>query len=562
MMMRKTLLSLLLAALGALAAAGQPVERIYVSTDKGVYVAGDLLWCSLFCLDAAGTPAYSACSSVAYLELVSSQGTAATGKIALVGGRGAGALALPTTLPTGCYALIAYTSCNRNEQGRGYLDGAKIVSVFNTLSTERIPGGVEIADSQPVATDESPREPLGGLVLQVNRRAKAGSVIPVFLNAPEGASVSVSVYRTDDIAEPENPGIDRFLSRLPAPGSVRITGNRLPDFDGEVIYATIAGKDREKAFAIAHPIALISAQGAASDTYASSFRDGQAVFFTNNIYGDRDLVCELTGLDDDTQCFLHLDQPFFYPEIAGIPPLKLHESQRTSLVERNLAMQAFHASYADTLVQFLPKRENLLLRREDRVVYHLDDYVRFPTVEEVLVEIVPELRVRKGKRRTREVQMLYTDKAGALSYFRDNILVLLDGIAVSDHARILEYDAMLFEDIEIYSHPYLFGTIVYNGVVNFTTRKGGSLSLRMNDLTQVIDFKGASCPVALTGKNVPADNDRRQTLYWHPAIELPAGQEVRLEVRTSAVPGRYRVVVEGLDKRLGAVRSEAAFEVY
>ena len=84
----------------------------------------------------------------------------------------------------------------------------------------------------------------------------------------------------------------------------------------------------------------------------------------------------------------------------------------------------------------------------------------------------------------------------------------------------------------------------------------------MNDLTQVIDFKGASYPVALTGKHVPAENDRRQTLFWHPAVTLPAGQEVRLEVRTGALPGRYRVVVEGLDGRLGAVRSEAEFEVY
>ena len=561
MTMRKTLLSLF-AALAAFTAAGQPVERIYVSTDKGAYVAGDLVWCSLFCIDAAGTPVLSSASSIAYLELVSSQGTAVTGKIALIGGRGAGVLALPANMPTGNYALVAYTSCNRNEQGRGYLDGARILSVFNTMTTERIPGGVEIIDNQITDTEYALSDPLGGLALQVNRRAKAGSVLPLFLRCGTDASVSVSVYRTDEIAEPAAPGIDRFLAGLPAPGSVRVTGNRIPDFDGEVIYATINGKDREKALSVPHPVAIISAQGAASDTYTSDFQDGKAVFFTNNIYGDRDLVCELGGMDEGTQCFLHLEQPYLYPTVGGIPPLKLSEAYRTALLERHLAMQAFHAGYADTLVQFLPVRENLLLRREDRTVYHLDDYVRFPTVDEVLVELVPELRVRKGKRRTREIQMLYTDKAGALSYFRDNILVLLDGIAVTDHARLLEYDALLFQDIEIYPHPYLFGMNVYNGIVNFSTRKGGSLSLRMNDLTQVIDFKGASYPVALTGKHVPAENDRRQTLFWHPAVTLPAGQEVRLEVRTGALPGRYRVVVEGLDGRLGAVRSEAEFEVY
>ena len=360
----------------------------------------------------------------------------------------------------------------------------------------------------------------------------AAWVVPA---ATIGEARCLMLQGSDEARDRGKQILDRFLAGLPAPGSVRVTGDRIPDFDGEVIYATINGKDREKALSVPHPVAIISAQGAASDTYTSDFQDGKAVFFTNNIYGDRDLVCELGGMDEGTQCFLHLEQPYLYPTVGGIPPLKLSEAYRTALLERHLAMQAFHAGYADTLVQFLPVRENLLLRREDRTVYHLDDYVRFPTVDEVLVELVPELRVRKGKRRTREIQMLYTDKAGALSYFRDNILVLLDGIAVTDHARLLEYDS---------------------------TRKGGSLSLRMNDLTQVIDFKGASYPVALTGKHVPAENDRRQTLFWHPAVTLPAGQEMRLEVRTGALPGRYRVVVEGLDGRLGAVRSEAEFEVY
>ena len=559
MMMRKTIISLL-AALCALSAAGQPVERIYVSTDKGSYVAGDLIWCSLFCIDAAGTPALSEGSSLAYLELVSAQGPAATGKISLLGGRGAGTLAIPPTLPTGNYALVAYTARNRNEDGRDYLAAPKIVSVFNTLSTARVPDGVEIKSGE-VASAERPG-PEGGLEVRVNRRARAQSVVPVFLQAEADASVSVSVYRVDDIPEPVNPTLWDFLCTLPAPGSVWVTGDRLPDFDGEVLYATLAGKDRAKVLAAELPMAVLSAQGAASDAYVSQFRDGEAVFFTNNIFGDRDLVCEVAGLPEDSQCFLRVESPFIGPEITDIPVLPLSETFRSSLMDRHASMLAFHSSDADTLVRFLPKRENLLLRREDATVYHLDDYVRFPTVQEVLVEITPELRVRKGKRRTREIQMLYVDKAGALSYFRDNILVLLDGIAVTDHARLLEYDAMLFEDIEIYPNSYLVGSAVYGGVVNFRTRKGGSLSLRLTDLTQVVDFQGASYPVALTGKRVDPETDLRQTLFWHPAIDLSGNKELRLEVRTSALPGRYRVVAEGLDRNLRPVRNEAEFEVY
>ena len=33
-------------------AQAQLVEKVYVSTDRSVYIAGDEIWCSLFCMDA------------------------------------------------------------------------------------------------------------------------------------------------------------------------------------------------------------------------------------------------------------------------------------------------------------------------------------------------------------------------------------------------------------------------------------------------------------------------------------------------------------------------------
>ena len=77
--------------LGALPLSAQErvVERTFLSTDKDVYVAGENVWYSAFCLD-AGTLRYSPVSSVAYVELHSADGLAATSKVALVGGRGGG----------------------------------------------------------------------------------------------------------------------------------------------------------------------------------------------------------------------------------------------------------------------------------------------------------------------------------------------------------------------------------------------------------------------------------------------------------------------------------------
>ena len=53
-MMKKTILSMLVLCAGFLLNASVPVERIYISTDRDVYIAGDAVWCSLTSLDGKG----------------------------------------------------------------------------------------------------------------------------------------------------------------------------------------------------------------------------------------------------------------------------------------------------------------------------------------------------------------------------------------------------------------------------------------------------------------------------------------------------------------------------
>ena len=336
----------------------------------------------------------------------------------------------------------------------------------------------------------------------------------------------------------------------------------MPEYEGEILRGTVEGPDKDKVKYDQTQFAVISTAGAASDTYVSAIRDGEAVFFTNNLYGDRELVCELLGIEEGKDCFLLMESPFLRPASADLPPLVLSPDLREDLLARQASMQMQRTAALDTLVDLLPKRENLLLKGTDAIVYHLDDYTRFPTVQEVVVEIVPELRIRKGKiSKEKEIQMLYTDQTGSLTYYMGDILVLLDGVVVSDHARLLDYDALLFEDICIYSAPYTLGAKFYRGIVNFKTKKNGSIALKFSDHTRVFDFQGASLPIAYTGR-VLQEKDYRQTIFWHPLIEVGAGSERTLQIRTPDLPGRFKVVVEGLDREGRPIYAETFLDVH
>ena len=103
--MKRIYIIILAVLLAAPAAGARVVERVYVSTDRAVYMAGEDIRCSAFCLDFAPGVLYSELSSLAYLELHSADGLAQTAKIALIHGRGAGVISLPRTLPTGNYRI-------------------------------------------------------------------------------------------------------------------------------------------------------------------------------------------------------------------------------------------------------------------------------------------------------------------------------------------------------------------------------------------------------------------------------------------------------------------------
>ena len=216
---------------------------------------------------------------------------------------------------------------------------------------------------------------------------------------------------------------------------------------------------------------------------------------------------------------------------------------------------------ADTLYTSLPARMHLLFDERERKQYNLDDYTRFPLIEEVFVEFIPEVRVRtvNGKK---EIQVWTTNPLGGFTFQNGKALALLDGVPVLDHDKILSYDPALVKRIDIYAHGYFFGSRSFEGVVNFVTYKGTLPSMEFADNVRIVDFQGCSLPLAYTCKGVGKDYpDYRQTIYWHPMLTLAPGERVEVKCKTPAYGGRFEIVAEGLTAACDPVRTTAAFEV-
>ena len=359
-------------ALLPLRAQERAAERTYVTTDRSIYVAGDRIWCSAFCVTGQGR--LSDVSRVAYLELHSADGVAATAKLALDGGRGAGYLDLPTSLPTGNYRLVAYTAQNKDEVDYDYTGlASKTVSIFNVFSTDRVTDGVEVVSPDAYANVAVPALRTAG---DVSLEWTSDGILHIANHTGSAVTFSLSVACEDDIVPPANPDIAAFLAAARSIGQRSFRDQILPEWEGEVITGRVLA-DPATLRSLLGRTAYISAPSEQAEVYTSLVvGDGALSFVTGNFFGNQELVCEIEGVDPQSPPRIELASPFVKASVVAPERLLLSPSLAAPLTARSLAMQQARRAAADTLYEYLPRREYPLLDGSP-IRYVLDDYTRF-----------------------------------------------------------------------------------------------------------------------------------------------------------------------------------------
>ena len=547
------------------------VEKTYISTDREIYVSGDKIWCSAFCVDAANGLRPSSLSAIAYVEIVSEDGTLESGKIALSEGRGAGTIEIPATAPTGNYRIVAYTAYTKNTPGFNPQEHiSKTISIFNTSTKERVKNGVKIlSDSEydALRTPAGAQPAAGALSITCHRNAEGYLEVVLTNNSAAPADLSLSLSNRDGIIPPDNTSIGAFMgaaasaaqaaagaesaaarasARAASATAATAEAAELPEYEGEIIRGRIAGATTDEIEGLKGRSAFISVPTEKSDLYSSVVdNDGMIKFVTNNIYGTKEMVCEIED-NDLARCHIELISPFVSPKLKGIPALQMAPSIKEDLQRRGLSVQLCRSFSADTLTSLMPIRENPLIPSYDAIEYKLDDYKRFPVMRELFIEFINEIKVRRvdGK----EQLKVKTHLEERVSLFdKNNSLIMVDGIPVFDHSQVIEYDPLLVESVVVYPYKYYTGWRSFCGMANFVTYKKNLPGIKFNDGVRVVQFKGCSYPMAFTCQEIGEDfPDYRELLYWHPQIKLPAGESSAINVKIPANVKEIRICAEGM----------------
>lgn len=492
-MMKRILLLTVL----SLAYLGSAAQGLYVATDKSCYLAGEEIGCSAFC---APGPA------VAYLELVSSEGSAAAVKLALQDGRGAGTLRIPFDTPTGNYRLAAWLPGMEPDSGSG-----PVISVFNTFSTARVRNGVVITD-KPAAAPVPVQTGYG-----ISADTVRDSVIISNLSGQD-VSLCISLFREDSLQGETRGPISSFSFSGPGERSF-----------GETLSGCLSGPGAPASGSV-----ILAVPGSKTDCYQVMPDDeGRFSVQTENIFGDVDLVCiPPIGSKD---CHVEVDSPFRCPAATGLPQLELSRSMEGDLLRRSAALRTKLAT--DTLAMTLPMRRDHFFLEKECTSYILDDYTRFPTMEEVFVEIIPFAKMRHRNGKTK-IYVLINGAVMDSAPRWGEAMVMVDGVPVPDGSLIESYDPSLVKTLDVYPYKYNLGGTEFDGVINLVTFKGNMPGLLFDDNVRIYGFHGCSYPVAFEGS---------ETLFWHPLVSLPAGGRIAIPCSGASEGSCCTLRVEGLN---------------
>ncbi len=195
--------------------------------------------------------------------------------------------------------------------------------------------------------------------------------------------------------------------------------------------------------------------------------------------------------------------------------------------------------------------------------YRLDDYTRFPTLEEVFREYIKGVWVRKNKtgfyfRQINRLNQTLMDGSN---------LVLLNGQPIANVNKLMEFDPLKVERIDVVDRKFFAGPVTFQGIVNVITTPQETGARIPDETVLELAYEGYQTYRERAPRVYESDSSRisrtpdfRHQLYWNANVTI-GSKPTALEFFTSDVTGTFLIVVEGISNRGQCLTGAAVFNV-
>ena len=506
---------------------------IYLQTDGRSYITGEQVWCSIRVTNEANIRLAEA-GRIVFGALLDKSGMPIIQvRFSLEKGLAQGYIPLPSSLVSGIYMVAAVT-------GDPFLSAPP--EPILVINPNKPPAPVKdgSAEMNTVIKNGTDNMVISAAKQQYGKREK----ISIDIDAAEaGASLlSMSIRRADTLelfADSLLSGlsIQPVLTIKPETTSwegLRLRARVYP------VNGTMPAPDVQVYVSVIGSEALIATTVSDAGGYVNFllplvFADAQLVFMP--IHGGSSGY----RIEFDPEPLEKSGEP-------GIPPLVLpgylSGPIRTRVIESQV-QNSFRPGEKTRLVIIDPDTTDFYGSPDKR--YMLDDYTRFPNMEEIITEFVYEVRIRKNK----EAVELQVVNAPYKKFFEEPALVMMDGVPVTDVRQLMELDPLKIKSIDIVSRKFFMGNHSFPGIIHYKSYLGNLGGYTLPVDAAVYSFEGVQLQKEYLSPDYSISSDGRipdfrNLLFWAPSLMTDRQGKKRIEVYSGDLDGSYHISIHGI----------------
>ncbi|WP_136668510.1 hypothetical protein [Flavobacterium sp. H122] len=540
-------------------------ETTFISTNKTTFISGETILFKVYCLNKTNF-SNSGLSKIVYIELVNSdKESLVKQKIFMKDGIGFGDFFIPGNLKTGAYKLIAYTNWMLNFKNDYSQSDITIINPYQTNSkyinntVENKKDSIFSKNNFINNADESN--------IEINKqnftnREEVKLKINFKNNNLKKGNYNISVYKKDNLDSNNAPFFqkDKIISEEKAINQKSIEELSLPEIRGEIIQGRIIPKNSNATLENKNVSLSIPGKSFAFKITKTNNK-GQFSFILDNVYQNPNISVQLIDEDaNDYRLEILPQKKFDYSQIHFQSSIQLNESLKEAIEKRSIASQIENAYFSVKQDSIIPSSQPGPFYGFFSKEYLLDNFTRFRTLKETILEIVPKMFVKQSNNK----YGIYLDDYNQGDELPVPTLVLVDGLYIEDIDELFEYNPKNIEKINVIYGGYEYGTKFFNGVVFFTTKNNDYESKSKYDflikpeiLRPVLNKKYYS-PIykdSVLLKHIP---DFRNQLLWLTEVN---NTDAEVSFYTSDISGIFEIVLQGFSSDGEPVSLKKTFEV-
>lgn len=538
-----------------------PSETVFVHYNDPLLLAGEYLYYKMYCLERDDlTP--SPISKIGYVELLGKgKNLVFRHKIPLRSGMGQGDFFIPTTVPTGNYKLMGYTRWMLNAKVQDiFMADITIINPYQELPKTKFshreiksrnsqnPDGTANSDSTLIYR-KSPFLRIESDKTRYGKREQVSLLISTESDAQVHGNYSLSVRKKYEGMPGFKITATRFSRNSDNKKSYRVALNDsvyLPELRGELLSGRIVSKTDSTP--MAHGEVSLSFFGDNPTVHLISTNSG-GVFYSNLALSDRSDRAALQVLGDTKDKWRILLDSLPRPNYDNLDfrELAISPTLNPLILERSIYNQVENAYFEQKPDSTVRIDSKLPVYHKLDEKYNLDDYTRFPTLRETVVEILHGVLLRRVKG---QYKFLVRSNDTYLLGPDDIPLILVDGLLLEDLSSLVAYDVKGIESIGVSRKEHYLGPKLYKGIISIKTKENDFLTQAKLDYIQQVKIDN---PISLkqyyfenhdkqlNSKRIP---DYRHQLFWKPNLVLNGGR-TGLIFYTSDNSGEYEISLEG-----------------